>query len=74
MLKDQIALFLRVAVFYPLAGLLALLPSVDLDKANGLLTVDLTGASVALGAVIWATVSSGTFSWSRWAKRLGGAT
>lgn len=74
MFSNQIALALRVLVFYPLAGLLAALPSIGYDQSAELLTIDLNAASVAIGGIIWAAVSGGTFGWSRLAKRLGGAT
>ena len=74
MLKNKFALFLRIVVLFPLAGLLAALPSVGFDDASGVMTVDLSAVSVAIGGVIWAAVSGGTFGWSRWVKRLGGLT
>jgi hypothetical protein len=73
MFQSQIALALRVLVLYPLAGLLAALPSVGFDQGSGLMTLDLSQASVALGAVIWAAVSGGTFGLSRIAKAFGWA-
>lgn len=73
MFKDQIALALRVLVFYPLAGILAALPSIDYDQAAQVLTIDLDAASVVVGGIIWAAVSGSTFAWSRIAKSIGGA-
>lgn len=74
MFSNQIALALRVLVFYPLAGLLSALPFVDYDSGAAVLVLDLDAASVALAVLIWSAVSGGTFAWSRIAKAIGGAT
>ncbi|WP_417723943.1 hypothetical protein [Salipiger sp.] len=73
LVATKLALILRVVVFYPAAGALAVLPFVDFNQATGGVCVDLDAASVAASAAIWAAVSGSTFAWSRLAKRLGGA-
>jgi hypothetical protein len=71
----DIALILRIALLYPGFGFLAgWVGFVDFDKVTGLLTVDVSAASVALGAVIYAAGTGGTFVWSRWLAQRGGAT
>lgn len=72
-MTSQIALFLRVALLYPLAGALALLPGIEHDSQTQLLTIDLDVQAGFLGALIWGAVSGGTFGLSRLAKRLGWA-
>ncbi|MFD2173442.1 hypothetical protein [Rhodobacter lacus] len=73
MFQSQLALALRVLLLYPLAGLLAALPSVNFDQASGVLSIDLTTASTLIGTAIWLAVSGGTFGLSRLAKTLGWA-
>lgn len=73
-MNNQFGLLLRVFLLYPLGGMVAMLPSVDFDKAAGLLTIDLSAASVLLGTVIYAAVTGGTFGWSRFIKGKDGAT
>ena len=71
-MTNQIALLLRVFLFYPLAGLVAALPFIDYDKAAAVLTIDPNAGAAFLAVLIWGLVSGGTFAWSRWVKALGG--
>ncbi len=73
-MSGTFALVLRVFVFYPLAGFIAAYPSVKWDEATGILTVDVNGLSVALGAGLYAVLAGGTFAWSRFIKSDGGVT
>ncbi|MGR3438756.1 hypothetical protein [Salipiger abyssi] len=73
-MTGKLALFLRVFILLPAAGLLAVLPFIDLDRAAGVLAIDINAASMALAALIYGAGAGGTFAWSRWAKALGGET
>jgi len=71
---DQLALIIRIAVLYPLAGVAAAFPFVTFEEAAGLLTIDINAGAVALAAVLYGVLTGGTFAWSRWLKARGGAT
>ena len=73
-MSGQLGLILRVALLYPLAGFAAALPFVTWNEVAGTLTIDVNAGAIALAAVIYSGVTGGTFAWSRWIKRLGGAT
>ncbi|WP_238368300.1 hypothetical protein [Mesobacterium pallidum] len=74
MFTNQIALILRVALLYPFAGAAGLYSCIDFDQATGLLTIDLSAASIVVAGLISGSITGGTFAWSRIAKKLGGAT
>lgn len=75
MFQNKIALLLRTMVLYPAAGFLsATVPFAAFSEDTGVLMIDLNAGSVALAATIWAAVAGGTFTWSRFIKRKGGAT
>lgn len=74
-MQGQIALILRTFVLYPLAGGLAgVLGFLSWNEELGVLVVDVNAASVLIAATVWASVSGGTFFWSRLIKKVGGLT